>query len=89
LLASAPRPRSLRDAVAASSGRAPGADFLFVTAGEVPDERHAADYIAAAAPGTVEIWTVEGASHTGGLTSDPSGWEQRVVAFLDEALLGP
>jgi uncharacterized protein len=34
------------------------------------------------------IWRVPGADHTGGLEAQPAQYERRVVAFLDEALLG-
>ena len=33
------------------------------------------------------IWEVPGASHTGGIDAQPRDYEQRVVAFLDDALL--
>jgi hypothetical protein len=35
------------------------------------------------------IWKVPGAEHTGGIDAEPDEFERRVVAFLDEALLGP
>jgi pimeloyl-ACP methyl ester carboxylesterase len=75
-------PVTLRDAVA-DSGDTP---FLLITAGDVPDERSAAEFIASAAPDRVEIWEVEGSAHTGGLSTKPVEWEQRVIAFLDAHL---
>jgi hypothetical protein len=84
LLTSASPPRPLREAVAAAAPR----PVLLVTAGDVSAERHAADHIRRAAPGTVTVWEVTGAGHTGGLDSDPSGWEERIVGFLDDAI-GP
>jgi pimeloyl-ACP methyl ester carboxylesterase len=33
------------------------------------------------------IWEVRGASHTGGIDSHPRKYEQRVIAFFDNALL--
>ncbi len=60
LTESAP-PISLRTAVA-DSGDTP---FLLITAGEVPDEQSAAEFIAAAAPDRVDVWNVEGSAHTG------------------------
>jgi hypothetical protein len=52
----------------------------------VPDEGHAAEFIASAAPDRVEIWAVPDAGHTDGLATDPDGWEQRVITFLDANL---
>jgi hypothetical protein len=81
LLTTAPEPAPLRASVASTS-----APLLLVTAGEVPDERLAALRLRAAAPDRVEVWTVPGAEHTGGLSSAPDAWRTRVVEFLDDAL---
>jgi pimeloyl-ACP methyl ester carboxylesterase len=81
-LTESPPPISLRDAVV-GSGDTP---FLLITAGDVPDERSAAEFIASAAPDRVQTWEVEGSAHTGGLSTKPVEWEQRVVAFLDTHL---
>jgi pimeloyl-ACP methyl ester carboxylesterase len=81
-LTSAPVPTSGRAAVAAS-GRT---RYLLITAGTIPDEGHAAAYVAAAAPGRVETWTVVGSGHTGGLDTAPDEWATRVVGFLRSAL---
>jgi uncharacterized protein len=35
-----------------------------------------------------QLWHVEGAGHTGGLDAQPRAYEQRVVGFFDQALLG-
>jgi pimeloyl-ACP methyl ester carboxylesterase len=75
-------PVSLRSAV--ESNRE--ARFLLITAGRVPDEGYAAAFIAAGAPDRVEVWEVDGSGHTDGLATDPSGWEARVIGFLDEQL---
>jgi pimeloyl-ACP methyl ester carboxylesterase len=83
-LTESPPPISLRTAVANSGGTS----FLLITAGEVPDEESAAEFIASAAPNRVEVWNVEGSAHTGGLRTEPVEWEQRVVAFLDTRLAG-
>jgi uncharacterized protein len=83
LLTSASPPASMRAAVASSDAR-----YLFVTAGAVATEGHAADHVASAAPERVEVWTVAGAGHTGGLAAAPEAWADRVLAFLDDAL-GP
>ena len=56
-LTDAGRPTALRDAVDRSD-----ASFLLITAGQVDDERFAAEHMASAASGRVEIWTVEGAA---------------------------
>jgi pimeloyl-ACP methyl ester carboxylesterase len=34
------------------------------------------------------LWQVAGASHTGGIDAQPREYEQRVIAFLEAALLG-
>ena len=34
-----------------------------------------------------QLWRVDGAGHTGGYHTDPSGYERRLVGFLDRALL--
>jgi hypothetical protein len=81
LLTEAPAPISLRDAVTAANR-----PVLLITAGNVSDEANAARYIQRGAPSRVEIWTVPGANHTGGLHTQPAAWEQQVTSFLDEAL---
>jgi hypothetical protein len=83
LLTDAPTPRPLRAAIASSPRR----PVLLVVAGDVADERHAAEALRAASPATVEVWVVAGAGHTGGLATDPDGWARRVHAFFDHALL--
>ncbi len=83
VLTSAHEPISLRRAVATSQAR-----FLLITAGDVPDEGHAAAAIAAAAPDRTEVWTVPGAGHTKGLRVAGAKWERRVMTFLDATLLG-
>ena len=45
-----------------------------------------ADGMRSVAPSRVEVWTVPGAGHTGGLTTDPAEWEDRVVGFLEQHL---
>ena len=82
LLTSASAPSSMRDAVADSNAR-----VLLIAAGDVADEEYAAEFIGAAAPDRVQIWTVPGASHTDGLDTDPAVWADRVVGFLTDALL--
>jgi len=82
LLTDAPRPRSLRESAARS-----GVPTLLVAAGTVADEIEAARAIRDAAPDSVDVWVVPGASHTDGLTTAPTDWESHVTAFLDSTLL--
>jgi dienelactone hydrolase len=84
LFADVPRPASLRDSVE----RATDTEFLLVTAGEMPDESHAATYIQSAAPSRIDVWTVDGAGHIGGLATAPHEWESQVTGFLEDTLLG-
>jgi uncharacterized protein len=84
LFADVPRPAALHDIVK----QATDTEFLLITAGEMPDESQAAAYIRSAAPSRVDVWTVEGAGHIGGLATAPDEWESRVTGFLDDALLG-
>jgi uncharacterized protein len=83
-LTTAPRPKSLRDAVGATATT--GTRYLLIAAGKVATETDATQYIRSAAPDRVETWTVEGARHTGGLTTAPDEWERRVIDFLEAAL---
>jgi pimeloyl-ACP methyl ester carboxylesterase len=59
---------------------------LLITAGTVADEGRAAANFQAAAPTSVEVWNVDGASHTSGLATAPTEWETRVIGFLDQAI---
>ncbi len=83
VLTDASPPPSLRSTVAASD-----TPVLVIAAGTVPDESRAGEWLRSASPESVELWVVPGAGHTGGLSSDPRGWEDRVVGFLDRALAG-
>ncbi len=49
-------------------------------------ERQPGYYAAAGEP--KQLWKVPGASHTGGIDAQPAEFERRVIAFLDEALVG-
>ena len=82
LLTDASPPVALRDAVTAAADT----PFLLVVAGTVADEQHAAQFIRDAAPERVSAWTVEDATHTGGLEAEPAAWEQRIVRFLEDSL---
>ena len=81
-LTSASVPSSMRAAVSASD-----AQYLLITGGNVQVERRAADYISSAAPERVQVWTVPGADHTGGIKTAAEDWADRVVEFLNSALL--
>ena len=82
LLTDAWPPISLRAAVSSMAPR----PALLITAGDVPDEANVASHIRAGAPGSVEVWTVSGSGHTGGLDTRPDAWEARVVSFLDRTV---
>lgn len=86
LLSPAPEPPSLRTSVRAAQADGTSTPLLLITAGAVDTERLAAERLDRAAPDAVDIWTVPGAGHTRGLRTDPDGWQQRVLAFLDDAL---
>jgi dienelactone hydrolase len=77
-------PTALRAAVAAA-----GRPVLLITAGEVADEAAAAEHIRTGAPERVQVWTVPGAAHTGGLATAPGEWQRQVTAFLDASLDPP
>jgi pimeloyl-ACP methyl ester carboxylesterase len=76
-------PQSMRGSVAAGS-----APVLLITAADVDEEGHAADFISAGAPDRVDVWRVPAAGHTEGLERSPAQWRERVIGFLDESL-GP
>lgn len=86
LLSPAPEPPPLRTSVVAAQADGTPTPMFLITAGTIETERLAAERLQRAAPAAVEVWTVRGAGHTGGLRTDPAGWERRVVAFLDHAL---
>ena len=59
---------------------------LLIAAGHKPDEVAADGYVQRASPTTVQLWQVPGSDHTGGLSTVPKEWEQRVTSFLAAAL---
>jgi pimeloyl-ACP methyl ester carboxylesterase len=63
-LSDAPEPLSLRRSVSIATARPDPTNFLLITAGEVPDEGHAADYIRGSSTDAVQTWSVPGAGHT-------------------------
>ncbi len=81
LMTEASKPTPLAGAVETA-----GRPIFLITAGEAPDEGHAAEHLRQRSPGRVNIWTVPGAGHTQGLSVDPQGWEARVIGFLDSIL---
>lgn len=85
-LSGAPEPTSLRRSVATATARPDPTGFLLITAGEVPDEGHAADFLSGSGDDLVRTWTVPGAGHTGGLQAAPAAWEERVTTFLADSL---
>ena len=82
LLTSAHPPVSLHDAVAEAAPR----PVLLIAAERATAEGSAARFIRSAAPRSVQVWTVPGADHTGGLRTRPREWETRVTGFLDGAV---
>jgi pimeloyl-ACP methyl ester carboxylesterase len=87
LLSPAPRPATLHDSVigATSTGRTTA--FLLIAGERVPDEGIVAESLPAVAPDAVTVWIVPGAGHTQGLATAPGPWRDRVIAFLESALL--
>jgi dienelactone hydrolase len=81
LLTDAPAPITLRSAAATSAS-----PMMLITAGDVDDEANAARHIAAAAPARVEVWDVPDTGHTDALRTRPQEWEERVIAFIADAL---
>lgn len=81
LLTDAAPPSSLRSAAAAA-----GVPMLLVAAGDVAEETSAARFVRSGDPALIEVWTVPGSDHTGGLATAPDAWEARVVGFLDAVL---
>jgi fermentation-respiration switch protein FrsA (DUF1100 family) len=84
LLTPAAPPTPLHEGVANSD-----ADFLLVTAGQVPDEARAAEAFEGAAPARVRVLDIPEASHTHGLDAAPEVWTQEVLGFLDAHLQPP
>jgi fermentation-respiration switch protein FrsA (DUF1100 family) len=82
LLTDASPPVALREAAATASPT----PILLIAGGAVPDEPPAARHVAGGAPGNVSLWVAPGAGHTGALDRHPQEWEERVTAFLADAL---
>jgi pimeloyl-ACP methyl ester carboxylesterase len=82
LLADASPPMPLEDAVRATAPR----PLLLISAG-TGQEREANRVYAEAAGDRAELWELPDAEHVGGLRVDPQGYERRVIALFDAALL--
>lgn len=76
-------PASLRDVVRRI---APRPVFLIYAEHGVGSEDLNKNFYRAAGE-SKQLWRVHGAGHTGGYEADPVGYERRVVAFFDHALL--
>ncbi len=81
LLTEASKPPSL----AAAARRASPRPILMITAGDMPDELHAAEHVAGSTD-NLSIWTGPNAGHIQGAAVAPVDWEHRVLQFLDDAL---
>ena len=62
--------------------------FLLIAGGAMPDEQLVAQRLAAVDRDRVEVWVVPGAGHVQGIGTAPEEWSDRVVGFLDQALVG-
>lgn len=82
VLSAAPVPIPLRDAVRRITPR----PVLVIAAGE---EILVVQRVQAAAPSTVQVWTLPRSTHTHGFADQPEEWTSRVGAFLDSALGKP
>lgn len=67
---------------------APRPLFLIYAVPGIGEEDTRQPQFFAAAGEPKSIWRVPGAEHTGGIEAHPAEYERRVIAFLDEALLG-
>jgi pimeloyl-ACP methyl ester carboxylesterase len=70
LMTAAEPPLPLGGSISAAAPR----PVLLITAGSMPDEGHAAAYMRQFSPSSVEVWTVPGAAHTGGLATAGEEW---------------
>ncbi len=82
LLTAASPPPTLREVVA---GLEADQRVLLVAAA---GEGEQAAWYAATAPDRVEVWDVPDVAHTRALDEHPDEWSARVLAFLEESLLG-
>jgi pimeloyl-ACP methyl ester carboxylesterase len=82
VLAPEPEPVPLVDVV-----RGIDAPVLLI-AGSPANEATLGPIYADAAPESVTLWSIPEAPHIGGLSTQPSEYQERVLAFLEAALLG-
>jgi pimeloyl-ACP methyl ester carboxylesterase len=82
LLTAARPPITLHNAVRLAAPR----PVLLITAGNVPDELRAAQFIQTGSPSTVQVWTVPATGHTQALKTHLTEWETRVTGFLGRSL---
>jgi alpha/beta superfamily hydrolase len=82
VLAPEPEPIPLIEVV-----RAIDAPVLLI-AGSPANEARLGPVYADAAPETLTLWSIQEAPHIGGLSTQPSEYRARVLAFLEPALLG-
>ncbi len=76
-------PKPLLDEV-----RALGSRPALLIAADLPEEHAATESWRSVSPATIQLWEPASTGHTAGLSTHPAEWEQRVVAFLDAALIG-
>jgi uncharacterized protein len=84
VLSGTPPPPSLHDLVTEIAPRP--VFFIYAEHGVGSEDLNANFYRAAGEP--KQLWRVADAGHTKGMTAQPRAYEQRVVGFLDHALLG-
>jgi pimeloyl-ACP methyl ester carboxylesterase len=83
LFTDASKPSPLATAAHTASPR----PLLLIAGGEMADEVKVVEYLAAESGDNVSIWTVTDSGHIQGLATDPAAWEERVVGFLETALI--
>jgi len=71
-----------------SIGEAADTSFLFIAAGDVPDEGEYGLRFVESAGISGALWTVPGAGHTGGFSMCPAAYRERVTGFFRNALIG-
>ncbi len=66
---------------------APSTSYLLITGGDNQMEVAFNELFAASTPGRSQLWIAPNAPHTGAFGMYPDEYEQRVMAFFDQALL--
>jgi len=62
--------------------------ILFIAAGKAEGEISQANRYAASAGPTAQVWAIPEADHVGGIFARPQEYQQRMLAFFDQNLLG-